>query len=115
LQLAPDPANLQAQNEALKGRLMNAPTDNDTKFETGLEDAAERVRELNERVLASTKKAGAVTVDTYDSALHTFADYTEKIGAASPIEWVSTITRAQADLTRDLTTAYTKAARTLLV
>jgi hypothetical protein len=97
-----------------KGHLMTASTTNDTKFETGLEDATERVRELNERIVASTKKAGSVTVDTYDSALHTLADYTEKIGAASPIEWVSTVTQAQADLTRDLATAYTKAARTLL-
>jgi hypothetical protein len=94
--------------------MTTAATDKNTKIETGLEDAAERVRELNERILASTKKAGTVTVDSYDSALHTFADYTEKIGAASPIEWVSTITQAQADLTRDLATAYTKAARTLL-
>jgi hypothetical protein len=93
---------------------MTAPTATETKFETGLEDASERVREMNERILSSAKKAGAVTVDTYDSTLHTFADYTEKIGAASPIEWVSTITKAQADFTRDLTTAYTKAARTLL-
>ena len=93
---------------------MNASTPTDTKFETGLEDAAERVREVNERIVASAKKAGSVTVDTYDSALHTFADYTEKLGAASPIEWVSTVTQAQADLTRDLASAYTKAARTLL-
>lgn len=93
---------------------MNASNPSDTKFETGLEDATERVRELNERIIASTKKAGSVTVDTYGTALHTIADYTEKLGAASPIEWVSTVTHAQADLTRDLATAYTKAAQKLL-
>ncbi len=93
---------------------MSATATDNTKFETGLEDATERVRELNERIVASTKKAGNVTLDTCDSAASTIAEYTEKIGDASPIEWVSTLTRAQADFTRDLTTAYTKAARTLL-
>ena len=93
---------------------MTATAAEHTKFETGLEDATERVRELNERIVASTKKAGNVTLDTYDSAARTIAEYTEKIGDASPIEWVSTLTRAQADFTRDLTSAYTKAARTLL-
>jgi hypothetical protein len=85
-----------------------------TKFETGFEDAAERVKELNERILTSTKKVGTVTLDSYETTALTFADYTEKLGAASPIEWVSTITHAQAGLARDLTTAYTKAARSLL-
>ena len=93
---------------------MTATAAEHTKFETGFEDATERVRELNERIVASTKKAGNVTLDTYESASRTIAEYTEKIGDASPIEWVSTFTRAQADFTRDLTSAYTKAARTLL-
>jgi hypothetical protein len=86
----------------------------DMKFETGFEDAAERVRELNDRIITSTKKAGNVTLDAYESTLKTIADYTEKVGAASPIEWVSTVTKTQADFTRELTTAYAKAARTLL-
>jgi hypothetical protein len=84
------------------------------KIETGFEDAAERVKELNERLLTTTKKVGNVTLDTYETTARTFADYTEKIGAVTPIEWVSTLTQAQADLARDLTSAYTKAARTLL-
>ena len=92
----------------------SSSTPEDTKFETGLEDATERVRELNERIISETKKAGGVTLDAYESALRTIADYTEKVGTASPIEWVSTIAQGQADFTRDLTTAYTKAARTLL-
>ena len=46
--------------------------------------------------------------------MRTFADYTETVGATSPIELVSTVTKAQARLTRELTDAYTKAARSLL-
>lgn len=92
----------------------NPSTATETPFDTTFEAASERVRDLNERIISETKKAGNVTLDAYESALRTIADYTEKVGAASPIEWVSTVTQAQADLTRDLATAYTKAARTLL-
>ena len=55
-----------------------------------------------------------MTLDSYETTLKAFADYTEKSAAASSVEWVSTVTQAQADFTRDLATAYTKAARTLL-
>ncbi len=72
------------------------------------------LRELNERIVAEAKKAGNVTVDLYESTFRTFADYTEKVGAASPIDLVSTITSAQANLTRELSGGYAKAARTLL-
>ena len=92
----------------------NPSTATETPFDTTFEAASERVRDLNERIISETKKAGNVTLDAYESALRTIADYTEQVGAASPIEWVSTIAQAQADFTRDLTTAYTKAARTLL-
>jgi hypothetical protein len=73
-----------------------------------------RVRELNESLVTEAKKAGNVTLDAYETTLHTLADYTEKIGASSPIELVSAVTAAQAKATRELTAAYTKAARALL-
>jgi len=74
----------------------------------------ERVRELNESLVTEAKKAGNVTLDVCETTLRTLADYTEKVGASSPIELVSTVTAAQAKATRELTAAYTKAARALL-
>ena len=89
-------------------------TAQDTTSQTPFDTTTASVRELNENIVAEAKKAGNVTLDVYETTLRTFADYTEKVGASSPIEIISTITRAQADLTRELTGAYTKAARTLL-
>ena len=79
-----------------------------------IDAAAERIRDLNERILESSKKAGSVYVDMYEKTLHSIADYQEKVGKQSDLEWVSTIAKAQAGFTRDLADAYTSSARTLL-
>jgi len=85
-----------------------------TPLEAVLDTTTAGLRELNERVIAETKKAGNVTLDVYESTFRTLADFTEKVGASSPVELVSSVTAAQAKATRDLTGAYTKAARALL-
>jgi len=79
-----------------------------------IDAAAERIRDLNERILESSKKAGSVYVDLYEKTLHSIADYQEKVGKQSDAEWVSTIANAQADFTRQLAGAYTSSARSLL-
>ncbi len=78
------------------------------------EAAAERVRDLNERIIESTKKAGNVYLDMYERTLHSIADYQEKVGKDSNVDWVKTITDAQANFTRELTEAYTSSARSML-
>jgi hypothetical protein len=86
----------------------------ETPLETVFDTTTAGLRELNERVIAEAKKAGSVTVDVFESTFRTLADFTENVGASSPVELVSTVTAAQAKATRDLTGAYAKAARALL-
>ena len=86
----------------------------ETPLETVLDTTTAGLRELNERVITEAKKAGNVTLDAYESTFRTLADFTEKVGASSPVELVSTVTAAQAKATRELTGAYAKAARALL-
>src|SRR3954465_8256547 len=78
------------------------------------EAAADRIRDLNERIIESGKKAGTTYLDVYEKTLNSIADYQEKVGEQSQVDWVKTITDAQANFTRDLAGAYTSAARTLL-
>jgi hypothetical protein len=78
------------------------------------EAAADRIRDLNERIIESSKKAGNTYLDIYEKTLNSIADYQEKVGEKSDVDWVSTIANAQADFTRNLAGAYTSAARTLL-
>jgi hypothetical protein len=79
-----------------------------------VEAAAERIRDVNERIIDSSKKAGNVYLDLYEKTLNSIADYQEKAGEQSQVEWVSTIANAQANFTRELATAYTSAARSLI-
>jgi hypothetical protein len=76
--------------------------------------AADRIRDLNERIIESSKKAGSTYLDIYEKTLNSIADYQEKVGDQSQVDWVSTIANAQAKFTRDLAGAYSSAARSLL-
>jgi hypothetical protein len=75
------------------------------------EQTAKRVAELNEQAVTNGKKAGAAYLTTYEKAVLSLADSYEKAGGATKVEWVASFATAQADLTRELTKAYTSAAR----
>jgi hypothetical protein len=87
---------------------------NTATADANVEAAAERIRELNERIVESGKKAGKVYLDLYEKTLHSIADYQEKVGKESQMDWVTTIANAQANFTRELADAYTSSARQLL-
>jgi hypothetical protein len=78
------------------------------------EAVAERIRELNERILGYGRNAGLSYLEAYESTLKTFADYQEQVGGSLPIESLASLARAQASFTRDVVTAYAQNARTLL-
>ena len=73
-----------------------------------------RIRELNERIIDAGKRTGRGTLDIYESTLKTVADSLERGPGSSDIEWVSSIATAQANFLRDLTKAWTSAARKAL-
>ena len=78
------------------------------------EATTERIRDLNERIVESGKKAGGAYLDAYERMLTSIADYQESVAKQSDVEWVSTIVNAQARFTRDLTKLYVGTARDLL-
>jgi len=78
------------------------------------EEAAQRIRELNERLIESSKAAGSTTLDAYENALMTLVDFEERVADASPLQWVSALAHAHAAFVRDISAAYTKAAHDLL-
>jgi hypothetical protein len=82
--------------------------------EPGSEAAEARIRELNERIIDAGKRAGRGTLDIYESTLKAVSDSLERGPGSSDIEWVSSIATAQANFLRDLTKAWTSAARKAL-
>jgi hypothetical protein len=79
-----------------------------------IETAAERLAELNEKAAANSRKATTAYLTSYENAVVSLADTYEKAAGASRVEWVSSVASVQADFTRELTKAYTAAARELV-
>jgi hypothetical protein len=73
--------------------------------------AAERVGELNEKTVVNGKKAGAAYLSSYENAVPSLADSYEKAARATKVEWIANLASAQADFSREVTIAYTSAAR----
>jgi hypothetical protein len=79
-----------------------------------VEDATARIRELNERIIESSKTAGVTTLDAYEKALTSLVDFEQKIAGATQLDWVSALAQTHAKFVSDVTAIYTKAAREAL-
>jgi hypothetical protein len=75
---------------------------------------AQRVRKLNERIIEAGKGAGEATLTSYEKALKSIASTLERGPGSSDVEWISNLATAQAKFIRDVTTAWTSAARDML-
>lgn len=80
----------------------------------GVEAAAARLRKLNERIIEAGKSAGDTTLSSYESVLKSIAKTLERGPGTSDIEWISTLATQQAKFIRDVTNAWTSAARDIL-
>jgi hypothetical protein len=103
-----------ATKTSSRTRTRSTGTNGSAKADNTAEAAADRIRDLNERIIESSKKAGSTYLDIYEKTLNSIADYQEKVGEQSQVDWISTIANAQANFTRDLAGAYSSAARSLL-
>ena len=74
------------------------------------EDAAERIRALNEQILSSGKEWGGAS-STPTSRASSFADFQERAAEGTDVSSLSAIAKAQADFTREVTKISADAAR----
>jgi hypothetical protein len=82
--------------------------------EARLEASAERLRKLNERIIEAGKQAGETTLSSYEKALKAIASTVERGPGSSDIDWISHLATTQAKFIRDVTEAWTSAARGML-
>ena len=92
-----------------------ATATSNTKTANQTDAAADSLRDVNEQVLDFGRKASASVLDAYESTLKTFADYQDKVGDSSQVDWLATVAHAQANFTREVSNAYATSARELLV
>ncbi len=79
-----------------------------------LDAVTERIRKLNERIIEAGRGAGEATLTSYEKALKMIAGTLERGPGSSDVEWISNLATAQAKFIRDVTDAWTKAAREML-
>jgi hypothetical protein len=76
-----------------------------------LNAAAEQVSEVNERLIKASKRAGSRYLDSYEKLIENVTNFQQKLADQSKNETVQTVVATQVDLTRQLASAYTSAAR----
>jgi hypothetical protein len=77
--------------------------------------AREAYVEAYEKAVANTGEAGEAFLTSYEKAVVALADTYEKAAGATKIEWIASLGGVQADATREMTRAYTSAAREFLL
>ena len=95
-------------------RSTNGRANSASAVDPRLDAVAARVRKLNERIIDESKSAGEATLTAYEKALKAIAASLERGPGKSDVEWVSSLATTQAKWIRDVTTAWTAAARGVL-
>jgi hypothetical protein len=85
-----------------------------TDVGSNFDEAADRIRALNEKLFALAKKTGNTNLDAYEKALSTFVNFEQQVAGATQLDWVNTVVKAQTDFLSQISAAYTAAARDAL-
>ena len=88
--------------------------DDTSAQDKAIEETAERLRQLNERIIDASKKSGRAYMEAYEANLKAIADHQAKLASASETDWLSALLNAQADFTRELARAASAQSRELL-
>jgi hypothetical protein len=76
--------------------------DKDNGQDAALDEVSERLRELNERIIAAGTNSGTAYLAAYEANLKSLAEYQAKLADSTDTEWVSALLNAQADFTREI-------------
>ena len=91
------------------------PADANTTFELpSVEDTTQRMRDLNERLIESSKSAGLVALDAFEKTVHSFEEFGQQVGSASHLDWVSQAAKTHSTFVSQMTSSYATAVRDLL-
>ena len=84
------------------------------KTPRNLHDAAEQVIKLNEHFIEASKRAGSLYLDSYDKLVDGVTSFQQKLAEQSQNDTVKSVVATQVDVTRQLASAYTAAAREMI-
>ncbi len=93
---------------------MAAASPKSSTYTPDLEAGTERVREVNERFAAVSRKVTTAYLDGVEKYVSELARYERRLGEQFPAEAVAGVFSAHAKLTEDVTKASVSAARELI-
>jgi len=73
--------------------------------------AAQRVKELSDRMLELTKKNGLAWLEAYEKVLSNMLQLQQRAIASSQIEWINALATTNANFMREMSAAYFKTVR----
>ncbi len=79
-----------------------------------IEDATQQMRDLNERMIESSKRAALAALDAFEKALQGVGDFEKKAASATQLDWIGAAATSHAKFTSDVSAPYTTAVRDLL-
>jgi hypothetical protein len=79
-----------------------------------LEQTIAHIRELNERMIESSKIAGRAALDAYEKTLKSMLEFEKQMAGASQLDWISALANAHAQFIKDVSASYIEAARETL-
>jgi hypothetical protein len=85
-----------------------------TRTPKNLNDATDQVVQANERFVEAGKRAGKLYLDSYDQLVEGVTSFQQKLVEQSQNDAVKSVVATQVDVTRQLASAYTSAARELI-
>ena len=85
-----------------------------TNTHRDLNDATEQIAQRNERFIDAGKRAGNLYLDSYDKLVDGVTSFQQKLAEQSQHDAVKSVVATQVDITRQLASAYTSAARELI-
>jgi hypothetical protein len=81
-----------------------------------VEETADRIRAINEKIIEAGKAAGSTWLDTYEKSLKNMLAFEIQAAGANQSEWINAtaLAKAHTDFVTNITSVYTEAARDLL-
>lgn len=79
-----------------------------------LEETADRIRAINEKIIEATKSSGDAWLEAYEKSLKSMLDFENQAAEATQNEWVTSLAKAHTELIANITSTYSNAVRDAL-
>jgi hypothetical protein len=79
-----------------------------------LNEAADKITQLNDRLLETGKRVGNLYIDGYEKLIERVTSSQQQFAERSHADTIKSVVSTQVDLTRQFASAYTSAARRLI-